>query len=80
MIEELSFEGGIKDVELILAKTASMSCKAAIKGGQRISYSEADILIRQLMECDNPFNCPHGRPTMIEYSKADVEKLFKRIV
>lgn len=80
MIAEYAVEGGHRDVLHILEKTASMACKAAIKGGQRISYSEADILIRELLRCDNPYCCPHGRPTMIEFTQADLEKKFKRIV
>jgi len=64
----------------VLEKTASMACKAAIKGGQNITYREADMLIRELLKCDNPYCCPHGRPTMIEFTKSDMEKKFKRIV
>ena len=80
MLTEFATDAGVKDAFSIIEKTASMACKAAIKGNQNISYSEADILIKELMSCDNPYNCPHGRPTMIEYSKADLEKKFKRIV
>jgi len=57
-----------------------MACKAAIKGGQRISYQEAVMLVKELFDCDNPYCCPHGRPTLIEYSRSDIEKLFKRII
>ena len=57
-----------------------MSCKAAIKGKQRISYEEAKILIDELLELDNPYNCPHGRPTVIQMTKTEIEKRFKRII
>ncbi|MDO4938779.1 MAG: DNA mismatch repair endonuclease MutL [Lachnospiraceae bacterium] len=80
MISGYAEEVGHKDALLILEKTASMACKAAVKGGQRLSFAEADILVKELLECDNPYCCPHGRPTMIEFSLADLEKKFKRIV
>lgn len=80
MIAEYAQEGGHGDVMRILEKTAGMACKAAIKGGQAISASEADLLIKELLKCDNPYCCPHGRPTMIEFTQADLEKKFKRIV
>ncbi len=80
MISEYTAEGGRKDPLFILEKTASMACKAAIKGGQKISFAEADMLIKELLKCENPYCCPHGRPTMIEFTQADLEKKFKRIV
>ncbi len=66
--------------ELIAHKLAAMSCKAAIKGNQRISYQEAESLIDQLMTLENPYACPHGRPTLISMSRYELEKKFKRIV
>ena len=57
-----------------------MSCKAAVKGNHRMSPAEADHLIDQLLELDNPYACPHGRPTIIAMSKYELEKKFKRIV
>lgn len=80
MISDYSIDNRKKDVCYVLEKTASMACKAAIKGGQNISYSEADLLIKELLKCDNPYCCPHGRPTMIEFTKSELEKKFKRIV
>lgn len=80
MITEFTSDVGNKDAVSVIEKTASMACKAAIKGNQNISYSEATTLIKELLGCDNPYNCPHGRPTMIEYTKGDLEKKFKRIV
>ena len=60
-------------------KIASMSCKAAVKGNNRLSREEADQLIDELLTLDNPYNCPHGRPTIITISKYEMEKKFKRI-
>ena len=57
-----------------------MSCKAAVKGGNRLSLSEAKSLLTDLLLLDNPYNCPHGRPTMVEFTERDLEKFFKRIV
>ena len=70
----------ISPSELILAKTASMACKAAIKGNMRISLMEANDLFDELLSLYNPYNCPHGRPTIIKMSKQEIEKKFKRIV
>lgn len=66
--------------ELILEKVASMSCKAAVKGNNRLSQAEIETLIDELLQLDNPYNCPHGRPTIISMSKYEIEKKFKRIV
>ncbi|MBQ2454219.1 MAG: hypothetical protein II497_07205, partial [Lachnospiraceae bacterium] len=61
-------------------RLAQMSCKAAVKGGDRLSLMEAEELLTQLLSLDNPYNCPHGRPTMVEFTEKDLEKFFKRIV
>ena len=66
--------------KLILEKIASMSCKAAVKGNQSISFEEAQELVDTLFTLENPYNCPHGRPTIISMSKYEIEKKFKRIV
>ncbi len=66
--------------ELIMEKIAGISCKAAVKGNHAMSFQEADALIDQLMTLDNPYACPHGRPTIISMSKYEIEKKFKRIV
>lgn len=66
--------------ETIKDRIATMSCKAAVKGNNKLSYKEAEILINQLMNLENPYNCPHGRPTMITMSKYEIEKKFKRII
>lgn len=66
--------------ELLLEKIASMSCKAAVKGNHRLSQEEAKALIEELLTLENPYHCPHGRPTIISMSKYEMEKKFKRIV
>ncbi len=66
--------------EIITEKIASMSCKAAVKGNNRLSVAEANELIDELLTLENPYNCPHGRPTIISMSKYELEKKFKRIV
>ncbi len=66
--------------DLIAEKIASMSCKAAVKGNARLSAKEVEVLIRELLELDNPYHCPHGRPTIIAMTKRELEKKFKRII
>lgn len=81
MLDELT--DGISEratADVILDKIASMSCKAAVKGSQRLSLPEMEQLMKDLMKLDNPYNCPHGRPTIIAMSKYEIEKKFKRIV
>ena len=81
MLDELT--DGISEratTDVILDKIASMSCKAAVKGSQRLSLPEMEQLMKDLMKLDNPYNCPHGRPTIIHYSAYELEKLFKRVV
>jgi DNA mismatch repair protein MutL len=80
LIDSLSSEvSGLKS-DLILEKIASASCKAAVKGHNKLSYAEAEALIDQLLELENPYHCPHGRPTIITMSKYEIEKKFKRII
>ncbi|MBQ6995298.1 MAG: DNA mismatch repair endonuclease MutL [Lachnospiraceae bacterium] len=66
--------------QIIREKIASMACKAAVKGNNFMTYEEADTLIEQLLSLENPYNCPHGRPTIVTMSKYEMEKKFKRIV
>lgn len=66
--------------ELLTGKIATAACKAAVKGNNRLSFEEADQLIGQLLGLDNPYHCPHGRPTIVSMSKYELEKKFKRIV
>lgn len=80
MLDDFSNLTGRETPELILEKVASMSCKAAVKGNDEISYAEMDALIEELLTLDNPYNCPHGRPTIISMSRYEIEKKFKRII
>lgn len=80
ILDEL-IENGCKGTpEAIQAKIASMACKSAVKGNQTFTVMEMNALLEQLFELENPYHCPHGRPTMISMSKTDLEKKFKRIV
>lgn len=67
-------------IDTFIHKLSTMACKAAIKGNTEISFKEADALIDQLLKLENPYTCPHGRPTVISMTKAEIEKKFKRIV
>lgn len=80
ILDDLSEGVKHSSIEQVKNRIATMACKAAVKGNTGLSYREADALISELLSCDNPYNCPHGRPTVISYSKADLEKMFKRIV
>ncbi len=79
VLDELC-EGGRSSIRVVEEKIASMSCKAAVKGNNRLSYEEAERLIDELLTLENPYNCPHGRPTIISMTKTEMEKKFKRIV
>ena len=80
ILDELVENGCKGTPEIIQEKIASMACKAAVKGNQSINHAEMKELLDQLFELENPYHCPHGRPTIITMSKADLEKKFKRIV
>ena len=80
LIDQLSEDTKGASSQTVLDKIASMSCKAAVKGNNKLSYQEAEELIDQLLELENPYNCPHGRPVIIAMSKYELEKKFKRIV
>lgn len=81
VLDELS-EGAssVKNLTVVEEKLASMACKAAVKGNHSFSMAEMEALIEELLTLDNPYNCPHGRPTIISMSKYEIEKKFKRIV
>lgn len=68
------------DYDLKYDRFAVMACKSAIKANDKIQNIEIESLFRQLEKCDNPYTCPHGRPTMVEISKNEIEKMFKRIM
>ncbi len=80
MLDDFITLSGKDGPNLIMEKVASMSCKAAVKGNQHLSYAEMDHLIGELLQLENPYHCPHGRPTIISMSKYEIEKKFKRIV
>ena len=80
ILDNLSELSGRHNPDLILEKIASMSCKAAVKGNMKISRAEVESLIKELLTLENPYQCPHGRPTIISMSKYEIEKKFKRIV
>ena len=80
MLDHLTADGSKDAFELFTAKLATMACKAAVKGNHAMSPQEADKLIDELLTLDNPYNCPHGRPTIISMTKTEIEKKFKRIV
>ncbi|MDO5521652.1 MAG: DNA mismatch repair endonuclease MutL [bacterium] len=80
MLDTLIDEDSITKPTIVLEKVASMSCKAAIKGNQKINYHEFKVLLDDLMGLENPYFCPHGRPIIISMSKYEVEKKFKRIL
>ena len=65
---------------MVVEKIASMSCKAAVKGNQRLSRAEMEHLIDELLQLENPYFCPHGRPVIVSMTKYEIEKKFKRIV
>lgn len=80
LLDSLTEEIKVKNADVILEKVASMSCKAAVKGNMKLSFMEAEALIDELMELENPYHCPHGRPVIVSMSKNEIEKKFKRIV
>lgn len=80
ILDDLTQMPNFKDPNIVLDKIASISCKSAIKGHDKLSISEQEYLIDELLTLDNPYNCPHGRPTIITMSKYEMEKKFKRIV
>lgn len=80
MLDELIEGKNSKETETVNLKIATMACKASVKGNMHLSVFEADKLISELLTLENPYNCPHGRPTIISFSKYEIEKMFKRIV
>ena len=79
ILDNLTQESGNIEGSAMTWRIASMACKAAVKGNSRISPQEALALIDQLTECEDPYNCPHGRPTIISFSRYELDKRFKRI-
>lgn len=81
ILDELSHETGMdRTPDVINYKIASMACKASVKGNTRMTTQEMEALLDELLKLDNPYNCPHGRPTIISMSKYEIDKKFKRVV
>ncbi len=80
VLDQLSEGTSFGNIRVIEEKIASMSCKAAVKGNSLLSPAEAEALIDELLTLDNPYNCPHGRPTVVTMTKAEMDRKFKRIV
>lgn len=80
LLDSLEKEKTGQDLEIFSDRLATMACKAAVKGNHELSRQEADRLIDELLTLDNPYHCPHGRPTIVSMSKSELERKFKRIV
>ena len=80
MLDNLSNETHGNQMDIVIEKLASMACKAAIKGNHSQSRQEVEHLVNELLQLENPYTCPHGRPTIISMTKYELEKKFKRIV
>ena len=79
IFDQIEENSGKMNLEMITDRLATMACKAAVKGNTTMSYQEMDALMDQLMKLDNPYQCPHGRPTIISMTKYELEKKFKRV-
>lgn len=80
MLDQLSGSGEKDAIDIFASRLATMACKAAVKGNHAMSAKEAEKLIDELLTLDNPYHCPHGRPTIISMTRTELEKKFKRIV
>ena len=79
-LDHLEEDPSSKTLDVLSDRMATMACKAAVKGNQKLSLRETEALIDELLQLENPYNCPHGRPTIISMTKYELEKKFKRIV
>ena len=80
LLDQLEVTPDMRDMKTYIRKVATEACKAAVKGGGRLSETEAQSLLDDLMHCEDPYHCPHGRPTIISFTVKDIEKRFRRIV
>lgn len=80
LLDSLVEDTGKNTPDLVFYKIATMACKAAVKGNQKLSFAEADHLVTDLLKLENPYTCPHGRPTIVSMTKSDIERKFKRII
>ena len=79
MLDNIDDNTGKMNLDVLTDKLASMACKAAVKGNMSMSFQEMEALMNQLMDLENPYQCPHGRPTIISMTKRELEKKFHRI-
>lgn len=80
MLDNLASDNSKDTLDIFAARLATMACKAAVKGNHAMSQQEAEKLIDELLTLENPYHCPHGRPTIIAMTRTELEKKFKRIV
>ncbi len=80
ILNDLCLRGVRETPDIINKIMASVACKSAVKGGDMISREEMDKILDELLTLENPYHCPHGRPTMFSLSRTELEKKFKRIV
>ncbi|MBQ3513741.1 MAG: DNA mismatch repair endonuclease MutL [Lachnospiraceae bacterium] len=80
LLDSLVEDTGKNTPDLVFYKIATMACKAAVKGNQKLSFAEANQLVEDLLKLENPYTCPHGRPTIVSMTKSDIERKFKRII
>ena len=78
IIDEVLAHKKVNEQALRSNAIATMACKASIKANHRLSIAEMDYLVTELLNCENPYSCPHGRPTIVKFNKYDIEKMFKR--
>lgn len=80
LLDSLVEDTGKTTPDLLFYKIATMACKTAVKGNQKLSFAEANQLVEDLLTLENPYTCPHGRPTIVSMTKSDIERKFKRII
>ena len=80
LLDQLEFSQKVADMDVYIHRVATEACKAAVKGGEKLDRAQAARLLDDLMTCGDPYHCPHGRPTIISFSREDLERRFKRIV
>lgn len=80
ILDSLDADSRRQTPDILTHRIATAACKAAVKGNQMLSLTEADKLIDELLGLENPYHCPHGRPTIVSMTKYELEKKFKRIV
>lgn len=79
-LDSMEISDDLADLDIFVHRVATEACKASVKGGDQLSFKEAETLLDEMMQCEDPYHCPHGRPTIISITEKDLEKKFKRIV